>query len=90
MPSPGGVICTHLNVTTLPEYQEEYRTILCLFDVLGLTHAEVAETLEISEGSAKVRLHRARKAAREVLNDACDFSRDERNVLICIPRDDVK
>lgn len=71
----------------LAALSEEHRSILILFDVLGLTHAEIAETLGITMGSAKVRLHRARKAAREVLNQACTVTRDDRDVLVCVPRE---
>jgi DNA-directed RNA polymerase specialized sigma24 family protein len=41
----------------LPDRQRE---VLTLHDIGGAGHAEVAETLGISEGNARVPLHRAR------------------------------
>jgi RNA polymerase sigma-70 factor (ECF subfamily) len=46
---------------TLPERQ---RTALLLSDRVGLSGAEVAETLGISEGAARVLIHRARHTFR--------------------------
>ena len=52
-----------------------------------MKNVEIGEVLEISEGSAKVRLHRARKAAKEVLERHCEFEHDERNVFVCQPKE---
>ena len=60
--------------------------LLVLFDVVGLSHREIGQVLGIAEGAAKVRLHRARRAARRILEAQCDFEHDERNVLVCVPR----
>ena len=49
---------------TLPD---EYRDPLVLFYVQELSILEIAETLGITEGNAKVRLHRARRMLRERL-----------------------
>jgi RNA polymerase sigma factor (sigma-70 family) len=40
-----------------------------LRDIYGWSHAEVARELGISQTTAKVRLHRARKKLRERLED---------------------
>jgi hypothetical protein len=37
-------------------------------------------------GAVKVRLHRARRKLRSLLEAGCSFERDERNVLICQPK----
>jgi RNA polymerase sigma-70 factor (ECF subfamily) len=63
-----------------------YRTILCLSDIAGLTHREIAEVLEVNVGNVKVRLHRARMKMKEILNQHCNFSNDERAVLVCTPK----
>lgn len=63
-----------------------YRTILCLFDIAGLSHAEIAEVLDITTGNVKVRLHRARSKMKEILEEHCNFENDERTVLICTPK----
>ncbi len=44
-----------------------YRDVLVLRDIEGLTAPEVAEVLDLSVAAVKSRLHRARKAVREVL-----------------------
>ena len=49
------------------ELPEEYRGPIVLFYLQEMSVAELAETLGISEDSAKVRLHRARKMLRERL-----------------------
>jgi RNA polymerase sigma-70 factor (ECF subfamily) len=36
--------------------------------------------------TVKVRLHRARKKLKAILERACNFETDERNVLICEPK----
>jgi RNA polymerase sigma-70 factor (ECF subfamily) len=46
---------------------EDYRTVLVLRDVEEMSTAEAASALEITEQSAKVRLHRARALLRKEL-----------------------
>lgn len=65
----------------------EQAGIIHLHDLAGLSHAEIAQVLEIGEGAAKVRLHRARRALKQVLERECAFERDERDVLVCLPKD---
>jgi RNA polymerase sigma-70 factor (ECF subfamily) len=50
------------------ELPEDYRNVLLLRDLEGLTTQEAAEQLEISVSNAKVRLHRARLALRGLLD----------------------
>jgi RNA polymerase sigma-70 factor, ECF subfamily len=45
----------------------KYRAVLMLRDVEGLSVAEIAATLELSEENVKVRLHRGRAMARDWL-----------------------
>jgi RNA polymerase sigma-70 factor (ECF subfamily) len=50
----------------------DYRAVLVLREVNGLSYTEIAETLDTTEDSVRARLRRAREAAREVgatLND---------------------
>ena len=49
---------------------ESYRTVLILRDIDDVDTREAAEALGISETAVKVRLHRARQALRELLDEA--------------------
>jgi len=51
------------------------RAVLVLRDVYGLALAQIAEDLGISETAAKVRLHRARRALRDLVSDEGGLSR---------------
>lgn len=75
--------CVRSKVAALPP---EQASIIHLYDLAGLSHAEIAQVLAIEEGAAKVRLHRARRALKEVLRRECSFEHDERDVLVCLPR----
>lgn len=61
------------------------RSVVMLFDMAELSHREIAEILNTSVDNVKVRLHRARKKLRALLEERCAFEVDERNVLICEP-----
>jgi len=47
----------------------------------GFTSQEIADILQISLDSAKIRLHRARTKLRKELEDGCDFYLDEESEL---------
>ncbi len=51
----------------LNEVSEDHRRIVLLRDVSGLSYTEIADALEISEGTVKSRLSRARLALRDIL-----------------------
>ncbi|MBA2427978.1 MAG: RNA polymerase sigma factor [Actinobacteria bacterium] len=51
-------------LATLPEH---YRSAVLLRDVYGLTIAEIASQLKISETAAKVRVHRGRARLKEIV-----------------------
>ncbi len=53
-------------VDALPEI---YRTVFLMYDVEGFTHPEIAEALEVAEGTSKARLSRARERLRRELKD---------------------
>ena len=53
-------------LATLPQGQ---RTVLLLKDVYGLSVREIAGELQIEEGAVKVRLHRARRRLKDVLEE---------------------
>jgi len=61
----------------------DYRTIITLSELEGLTNKEIADILEISLENVKMRLHRARAKLKATLNDGCDFYHNEQDVLAC-------
>ncbi len=67
----------------LEELPDTYRAVILLHDMEGLTNLEIAEMLDCSLATAKIRLHRARIRLNGVLGDACRFTRDDRGVTIC-------
>jgi RNA polymerase sigma-70 factor (ECF subfamily) len=54
-------------------------------DFWEIYHKEIAEIMDISVENVKVRLHRARRKLKTILEKECRFEVDERNVLICDP-----
>lgn len=54
----------HCVETCLAGLTPRYRTALVLKDLHGLSHAEIAEVMDIHQGAARVLLHRARAAFR--------------------------
>src|SRR3990170_1468520 len=77
--------CVRDYVDQLPA---DYRTVVVLSELEELPDREIAEVLGISLEAAKIRLHRARARLRQMLEQGCDVSRDERNELTCEPRPD--
>ncbi len=55
-----------------------YRAVVVLRDVEGLSTAETAQALGITEGAVKTRLHRARLFLREALSPHFEDARDDR------------
>ena len=53
----------------------EYRAPLILRDIEGLSTAEAAEVMELHEAAFKSRLHRARMAVREAIDDYLEDDR---------------
>ena len=76
--------CVQNQIDLLPQ---SFRTVLVLFNLMELNHQEIAETLGITIENVKVRLHRARKKLKTILEEKCTFEKDERNVLVCNPID---
>jgi len=63
-----------------------YGEVLALKELGGMTNAEIASALGVSEGAVKIRLHRARSLLREDLGTHCNLYRDERDELACDPK----
>jgi RNA polymerase sigma-70 factor (ECF subfamily) len=69
----------------LEELSDEYRQVILLHDMEGLTNPEIAGMLDVSLDAIKIRLHRARRKLQAALEANCDFSNDEDGVLVCEP-----
>jgi RNA polymerase sigma-70 factor (ECF subfamily) len=92
LPAPGSIeaklagrqmnACVQNKVEMLPE---NLRTVLWLFEVEGFLQSEIAQVLGISVENVKVRLYRARKKLKRILEAHCSFERDDRDVLVCEP-----
>jgi RNA polymerase sigma-70 factor, ECF subfamily len=65
---------------------DQYRSVLILADLEGLTAPEIGELLGLTLTTVKIRIHRARALLRRELETGCSFGRDERGVLVCEPR----
>ena len=74
-------MCITAHLMALPDRQRE---VLALHDIQGADHAEVAAVLGISEGNARVLLHRARAALKARLSDHCHLSFGS-DAIPCVP-----
>ncbi len=79
--------CVQNQVDLLPK---SLREVLILFDMMEFSHQEIADILGIKVENVKVRLHRARKKLKPILEEKCTFEMDERNVLVCEPKNGCK
>lgn len=59
----------HLVHEAVAQLPPDYRAIVTLRDLEEFSTAEAARALNISEGAARVRLHRARQALRKILDE---------------------
>ncbi len=75
--------CVRQKVELLPD---TYRSPLILFDFEGFSQKEIAGILGITEENTKIRLHRARKELKKILEKECSFEKDERDVFVCLPK----
>jgi RNA polymerase sigma-70 factor, ECF subfamily len=73
----GGADDRRILQAALQSLSPEMRAVVVLRDVYDLPHEAIAAELGISEGAAKVRLHRARKKLRERLFPLRTELRDE-------------
>lgn len=66
--------CINGYILSLPQ---QYQAILLLSEVEGFKNAEIAEILNISLSTVKIRLHRAKEKLKKVLLENCNFYRTE-------------
>lgn len=79
--------CIRNIIKTLPE---DYKTVIVLGELEELKNHEIAEILQVSLDTVKIRLHRARAKLRKELETHCSFYRDERNVFSCDLKSAIK
>ncbi len=72
--------CIRNVIKKLPE---DYRAVIVLGELEEFKNNEIAEILQVSLDTVKIRLHRARSKLKKELENLCCFYRDERNVLSC-------
>ncbi len=75
--------CVRLYAEHLPD---QYRAVLVLHDLEGLSLKEVAEATESSLAATKVRIHRARKKFATLCSAECEQFYNEENILSCEPK----
>lgn len=72
--------CVREFISNLPP---NYRTVMLLSEIAGMSNREIADILKISLDNVKVRRHRAKSKLKEALDDGCNFYHNEQNVLAC-------
>jgi RNA polymerase sigma-70 factor, ECF subfamily len=76
--------CVQDKLGLLPE---TLRSVIIFADIMDFSHQEIADILGLTVENVKVRLHRARKKLKAILEKECTFEVDERSVLVCEPVD---
>jgi len=61
----------------------DYRSVLLLSELEGMKNREIADILDISLETAKIRLHRGRARLKIELKKGCDFYQDKQRGLSC-------
>jgi len=75
--------CVQRFLVALPD---DYRSVIMLTEVEGLTGPEISELLGVPLTTVKMRLHRARRMLQEELQAGCSLGCDERGVIVCEPK----
>jgi RNA polymerase sigma-70 factor (ECF subfamily) len=75
--------CVQEYIEALPD---SYRAVILLKDLQGLTNPEIAEMLECSLPTVKIRLHRARTRLKAALEAGCNLDTGTRGTVGCEPK----
>lgn len=67
----------------------DYRSVLLLSELEGMKNREIADVLDISIETAKIRLHRGRARLKIELEKGCDFYQDKERGLSCDRKQDT-
>ena len=72
---------TELVRAALAKLPEDYRLVLSLRELQGMSCAEIAALLDIREGTVRTRLHRAKKILKKILENGNFFEKDTSNKI---------
>jgi RNA polymerase sigma-70 factor (ECF subfamily) len=61
----------------------DHKTVVILSELAGFRNREIAEILQISLDTVKIRLHRARTSLKKELGDGCSFYHNEDGAFAC-------
>ena len=68
---------------------DSYRAVILLHDAHGLTAREIAQLLDVSVPTVKIRLHRARRRLEQVMASGCHVSDGADGVPCCEPKTEI-
>ena len=72
--------CVREFIDRLPS---DYKTVILLSELEGCKNKEIADILQVSLDTVKIRLHRARARLKKELDDGCTFYHSEQDILAC-------
>ncbi|MFC1489414.1 RNA polymerase sigma factor [Thermodesulfobacteriota bacterium] len=72
--------CVREFIDRLPS---DYKTVILLSELEEFKNKEIADILQVSLDTVKIRLHRARARLKKELDDGCTFYHTEQNILAC-------
>lgn len=72
--------CVREFIDRLPS---DYKTVILLSEIEGFKNREIADVLQISVDTVKIRLHRARARLKKELDEGCTFYYNEQDILAC-------
>jgi len=65
---------------------DKYRAVILLHEAHSLTAAEIADLLGVRVTTVKIRLHRARRGLKQVMERGCAISSDNQGLPVCQPK----
>lgn len=65
---------------------DTYRAVILLHEAHSLTAPEIAELLGVTVMTVKIRLHRARRKLKRIMDYGCAVSKDRKGTPVCQPK----
>jgi RNA polymerase sigma-70 factor (ECF subfamily) len=72
--------CVREYIDKLPP---DHRAVMVLSELEGFKNREIADILQVSLDTVKIRLHRARASLKKELDGGCSFYRNEQDIFAC-------